>query len=154
MGKDWIDVLLGLRQNADKDSTKNAGLKLIINATYGVQASSYFDIGNVVVANNITARARGFAWMMAKAFGMYQTITDGGIFNLNTVNHWKDKRPGLHTLTHINNTKSLKTKTISRITTIPLGGKEWKLVNRDKEETTVSRGDENIRGKQNCWPEI
>lgn len=68
-------------------------LKLFVNSTYGVFASPYFEIGNAIVANNITAKARLGAWMMAMALGSFQSITDGGAYNLDTV-RFLDHKPG------------------------------------------------------------
>lgn len=59
----------------------DAILKLTINVVYGAMASRYFRISNTVVANNITARARTGVWMLAKALGLRQTITDGGCYS-------------------------------------------------------------------------
>jgi hypothetical protein len=74
-------------------------LKLFINTTYGVLASRYFSIGNTVLANNITARGRLGVWMLAKALGLRQTITDGGIYTPDQVPQFRpDRRPGLDVL--------------------------------------------------------
>ena len=59
--------------------------KLCINTIYGDMVSPYFDIGNVVVGNNITARARAMAWYMEKGLNGFQTITDGCAFEINRV---------------------------------------------------------------------
>lgn len=77
-------LLLKRKYKETKDPIHNAtneALKLIVNALYGVTASRFFTINNCVVANNITARARLGAWMMAKSLGLVQTITDGGFFS-------------------------------------------------------------------------
>jgi DNA polymerase elongation subunit (family B) len=42
-------------------------LKLFVNTVYGVVTSPFFSIGNTVVANNITAKARAGVWMVTKA---------------------------------------------------------------------------------------
>jgi hypothetical protein len=90
-----------------KDDPKLKGLdtilKLFINTLYGVIASPYFPIGNTVIANNITARARVGAWMMAKPLDLFQTITDGGTYNCDKVrclnqNASQFKKPGFDTL--------------------------------------------------------
>jgi hypothetical protein len=47
--------------------------------------SPHFGVGNVVVGNNITARARALAWYMEKGLCGYQTITDGCAFDVNNV---------------------------------------------------------------------
>jgi hypothetical protein len=59
--------------------------KLVINTIYGDMVSPYFDIGNVVVGNNITARARAMVWYMEKALNGFQSITDGCAFEINRV---------------------------------------------------------------------
>jgi hypothetical protein len=66
--------------------------KLCINTIYGDMVSPFFDIGNVVVGNNITARARAMAWYMEKGLNGFQTITDGCAFELNRVVHPDDRR--------------------------------------------------------------
>ncbi len=73
-------------------------LKLMVNTVYGVLASRYFAIGNTVLANNITARARVGVWMVAKALGLRQCITDGGIYTPDRVCWFHSRRPGLDTL--------------------------------------------------------
>jgi hypothetical protein len=78
-------------------------LKLFINTMYGVIASPYFPIGNSVIANNITAKARVGAWMMAKPLNLFQTITDGGTYNCDAVRYLNPKasqfrKPGFNIL--------------------------------------------------------
>jgi hypothetical protein len=65
---------------------------------YGVTATPHFRVGNTVVANNITARARLAVWQMAKALWLRQTITDGGAFEPGRVAFFGERRPGLNTL--------------------------------------------------------
>jgi hypothetical protein len=55
-------------------------------------------VGNTVVASCITARARLGVWMMAKALGLRQSITDGGFYLPALVCFCKGRRPGLDTL--------------------------------------------------------
>lgn len=62
---------LNLQQNA---------VKLFINTTYGCFASPYFPMGDAVLANNITAKARANTWYFTCALGTVQSITDGGLF--------------------------------------------------------------------------
>jgi tRNA G37 N-methylase TrmD len=78
-------------------------LKLIVNTTYGCLASPFFPMGNTIVANNITDKARVGAWMMSKALQTVQSITDGGAFSANEVSYLRpekkeNKKPGLHVL--------------------------------------------------------
>ena len=72
----------------------------MVNTLYGSLVCRHFAIGNTVVANNITARACLGVWMLAKALGLRQTITDGGIYQPAAVPHLKPdaKCPGLDTL--------------------------------------------------------
>lgn len=94
-------------ENASEDERHSAnlfqdGLKLFINTTYGCFASPYFRMGNTVLANNITAKARLGAWMLAKALGSVQSITDGGMYSWNTCRHLEPtlhlgRKPGFHT---------------------------------------------------------
>jgi len=63
----------------------NTLFKLVINTIYGDMVSPFFDMGNTIVGNNITARARAMAWYMEKGLHGYQTITDGCAFDINRV---------------------------------------------------------------------
>jgi hypothetical protein len=73
-------------------------LKLLVNTVYGVLASPHFAVGNTIVANNITARARVGVWQVAKALGLRQCITDGGIYTPDRVCAFRGRKPGLDTL--------------------------------------------------------
>lgn len=89
MGELITDKLLIERKKAKilqgKKSPLDTLFKLIINTIYGVIVSPHFSIGNVVTGNNITGIARAFAYVMEKALNCFQTITDGGTFELNQV---------------------------------------------------------------------
>ena len=125
-GDGWIDALIEKRRVYPKGTPLNTLYKLIINSTYGVLTSEHFDSGNVVVTSNITARARVLAWLMAKALGCYQTITDGGLFDLNSVNYYdKDYTPSMNTLCNINRPELLNRTTRHRIRQAPLNNEEW-----------------------------
>jgi hypothetical protein len=76
-------------------------LKLMVNTLYGVLASRFFPVGNAVLANTITARARVGVWMVAKALGLRQVITDGGIYTPGSVCAFRGKKPGLDTLSRM-----------------------------------------------------
>jgi hypothetical protein len=96
------------RETADADEKRRLDglgtvLKLMVNTLYGDFASRHFSIGNTVIANNITGRARLGVWMLAKALGLRQSITDGGLYTPSAVPHWKQHRPGLHTLSRTAN---------------------------------------------------
>jgi hypothetical protein len=62
--------------------------KLFVNTIYGALSSRFFSIGNVVLANNITARGRVGVWMLSKALRLRQSITDGGIYEPWTRQTW------------------------------------------------------------------
>jgi hypothetical protein len=77
-----------LRQNA---------VKLFVNTTYGDLAAPYFPMGNTILANNITAKARTGVWLMSKSLLTVQSITDGGMFTWEGVLSLKDaKKPSMH----------------------------------------------------------
>ena len=61
--------------------------KLIGNTIYGINVSRHFDNSNIILASNITAMGRCGMWLTEKALNIYQTITDGGICELNEVIH-------------------------------------------------------------------
>ncbi len=97
-------------------------LKLFVNVTYGALASPYFPIGNTVVANNITARARLGAWMLNKALHTRESITDGGMYCLMEVPTLRSqKRPGFQLLA--DNTKWKKRELFRQLA--PLAGRDW-----------------------------
>ncbi len=121
---------------ADKSSdewmaldAKQAAIKLVCNTLYGVLASPYFPISNVVVANNITAAARVAVWMLSCAAGSYQSITDGGAYNLNQVRDWKGKtRPSMKTLSLWRASHRLQRRDKAKLFTKPLGSDTlWSL---------------------------
>lgn len=112
---------------------KQEALKLFVNTTYGVIASPYFSVGNTVVGNCITARARLGAWMLNKALHTRQSITDGGFYSLLAVPVLTDKgyKPSLATLS--DNTSWLDTKNYTR-TLQPLANLNWHLIFTNKGE--------------------
>jgi len=85
MGELIVDELLANRKLYPKKTPLNTYFKLITNTLYGVMCSKFFAIANVVVGNNITARARALAYYMEKGLHGFQTITDGCAFELNRV---------------------------------------------------------------------
>jgi hypothetical protein len=89
LGELLVSRLLVERSKHSKSNPNEKPLnelyKLCINTIYGDMVSPFFDIGNVVVGNNITARARAMAWYMEKGLNGFQTITDGCAFELNRV---------------------------------------------------------------------
>jgi hypothetical protein len=111
------------RAKADKDAPPGLEqtLKLMINTLFGVFASRHFSVGNTVLAHNITARGRLGVWMVAKALGLRQSITDGGIYTPSAVPSFRRRRPGFDTLSRPWNWKNTN---IGR-TFIPLPGLTW-----------------------------
>jgi hypothetical protein len=98
-------------------------LKLTVNMVYGDLSARYFPIGNTVLANNITARARLGVWMMGKALALRETITDGGPYEPARVCFFKDKRPGFDTLSRIWEWPDER----KRYRWLgPLGGRDWR----------------------------
>lgn len=77
--------------------SKQSFLKLIVNTLYGSLASRFFSIGSTVVANNITARARGDIFLMKSVLRAFQCITDGVTYTPTVVYRLKNgrKKPGL-----------------------------------------------------------
>jgi hypothetical protein len=138
--KDLIEPLLKLRKelkNLVKQKVEpflNGCLqnvvKLITNTTYGVLASTFFEFGNTVVANNITARARLNVWLMSRTLMGFQSITDGcqyqpqEVLTIKKINpenkDQKIKLPGLETLSDLR-----KLKEHRFIKTVSLGGEDW-----------------------------
>lgn len=85
LGDLLVNKLLIERKKYPKKTAFNDLYKLCVNTVYGDMVSPFFTVGNVVVGNNITARARALAWCMEKGFHGWQTITDGCAFDLNRV---------------------------------------------------------------------
>ncbi|MBD1848262.1 hypothetical protein H6F89_33930 [Cyanobacteria bacterium FACHB-63] len=124
---DFTGILVEERERA-KDNGESAyqeALKLFINTTYGVIASPFFEIGNTILANNITARARLGAWMMNKALHTVQSITDGGAYSPLMVAYLKPdaKLPGFDKLADISKWKDTKNykRTIASLEGLPPG---------------------------------
>lgn len=103
LGELLVSRLLLERGKYDKNKPEEKPLnelyKLCINTIYGDMVSPFFDIGNVVVGNNITARARAMAWYMEKGLNGFQTITDGCAFELNRVIHTDGSKLTAETVT-------------------------------------------------------
>jgi hypothetical protein len=88
-GKFLVDVMRCYRAKykMQRKESFNQMFKLIGNTIYGVNVSKYFAMSNVIFANNITAGVRCCIWYAEKALRFVQTITDGGIGDLNNVPH-------------------------------------------------------------------
>lgn len=92
IGELMIDDLISNRKLYPKKTPLNTLFKLCINTLYGDMTSKFFTSANVVVGNNITARARALAWYMEKGLYGFQTVTDGCVFELNRVVYPKEGR--------------------------------------------------------------
>lgn len=123
-----------MKECTDKDSDDyklNESLqslyKSVANTFYGSLASIHFQISNVVLANNITARARVPMYIVKTVTLATQTVTDGCIYTPHktlSIKNNDGKLPGLETLS--NRTKLLKHRNIK---VEPLGkeqGYDWK----------------------------
>ena len=87
-----------VENKGDLNDLLQTSVKLFINTMYGCLAAPYFETGNTVLANNITAKARTGSWMLSKALLTVQIITDGGMFCGDRVAVLKNKTPSLTTL--------------------------------------------------------
>jgi hypothetical protein len=85
LGALLVDKLLANRQLYPKKTPLNTLYKLIVNGLFGDMVSPYFAIGNTIVGNNITARARAACWYMEASLNGVQSITDGVQFDVNKV---------------------------------------------------------------------
>ena len=110
LGEMFVNTLLLERKKHPKKTPLNNLYKLCINTVYGDMVSPFFKVGNVVVGNNITARARSLAWCMEKGLHGWQAITDGCVFDINKVLYpRKDRRingemvVGIYSETNYNN---------------------------------------------------
>ena len=81
------DIIQLRRVNKKTNYSLSYLYKLIGNTVYGDAVSKHFKISNVIFASNITAMCRCAMWCTEKALDIYQTITDGGVFELNEVIH-------------------------------------------------------------------
>lgn len=111
-------------------SARDAMLKLFINTLYGVFASPYFSIGNTVLANNITGKARVGAWKMNKALHTRMSITDGGFYTPLVVPYldYESKefqKPGLDALANNHKWGSSRKSRYRGQKTQTLGGLDW-----------------------------
>lgn len=168
MGTDWVDKLACLRKQYKKGSPENTFYKLIINCIYGVACSVFFPtFSNVVVANNITARARTLAWMMAKTNRGQQSITDGSVSDLNSHLYWRGNRPGMHTLANLDNLEALPPRTRARLQIAPLNltitddwavGSEWEVIGYQLEQATGDEGelvfDDDGKPVMDCYTQL
>jgi hypothetical protein len=95
----------GNHEEAERLDLLQKSVKLFINTTYGCLAAPFFPMGNTVLANNITAKARVNVWMMSKALLLIQSITDGGMARWDKVAYLdvkgdRKKLPSMSTLSN------------------------------------------------------
>lgn len=117
--------------------------KKCINTIYGGFASIYFTIGNSVLANNVTARARLAGWYMGRSLLGTQLITDGTIYEPDRILKFKKNNvenarplPGLETLSNIN----LLTKHRS-VEITSLGGLKWSEILKGDQHYELQNSD-------------
>lgn len=131
------------------DAQQNA-MKLVGNTNYGVLASPFFPVGNIVISNQITAMARVAVWATSMALGCTQTITDGGAYDLNAVRTWAKNKPTMNTLSLQRNRELLDKFRRGDVKTKPLADKPWTLEGSRVESqdlyTTISNGDMSLEG--------
>jgi hypothetical protein len=123
---------------------KQNGIKLFINTLYGDLASPYFEIGNTLLANNITAKARVGTWMMNKALHTRQSITDGGIYTPCEVPFLNPEKrggkvPGFAALA--DNTRWRSPQRHSDRNLGAMGGKDWKAAIAANDESVLEQLD-------------
>lgn len=150
------------KKNSPEYNSLNArqnGMKLVVNVCFGAIASPYFDIGNVVTSNNITATARSAVWLTGQALGCNQTITDGGAYNMNAVRDWKNKKPSMNTLSYLRRRESLKKDVNYNQATKPLAAdSDWSIVSSRVDGsdlyTTISNGTDTFEHNEGTWNEL
>jgi len=92
-GKLIIDKIIQKRaENKKINPTLAYFYKLLANTLYGVNVSRHFETSNILLAANITAMCRCGMYLTEKALNIYQTITDGGICELNEVINLMSKK--------------------------------------------------------------
>lgn len=118
-------------------------LKLFINTLYGCLASPYFSIGNVVLADCITARARMNVWLLCKGLNLRQSITDGGLYSPCGVNLFKEgstrRKPGLNIMCDVRNLQNHRSIYVG-----PLKNIDWPSVYADGSIFAISKNIDRI----------
>lgn len=102
--RQFLKNQIKLKIDIESSKAEDSNIKLIINSLYGVLCSSYFIIGNSILANNITARARVGVWCVSRAVSGFQSITDGCTYPLRSLLKFKEnckKKPSLFTLSDL-----------------------------------------------------
>jgi len=84
------------RSKAGGKHPKDELAKLSSNTTYGDIVSRFFALSNPCIGNTITSKVRSMIWLFEKSCRAWNSITDGGLFDLNEVNVWRLSRGGLN----------------------------------------------------------
>ena len=149
MGELLVDKLMLERKKYPKKTALNTLFKLCTNTVYGVMVAKYFNCSNSVVGQNVTARARSMAWCLEKGLYGHQTITDGAVFDLNSVAYAKPKRKlndsnvtatNRYSLKELNN-KQVFFKPLNDFTNIEWTKDEQLSVTKDDVQTIYSVSD-------------
>lgn len=127
--KNFISPLILKRKEIkkNKDSISKAleqSIKLVVNTTWGLLTSSYFELNNVLCSELVTNNIRTIIWLTSKALNTNLSITDGGPYSLMKVTFFKDlpnqKKPGFDVLSNYNKYRKHRSIEIK-----PLGGINW-----------------------------
>ncbi len=175
-----------LNELAAKYKCEQNGFKSVNNSTYGVTGSGLWQtervtklvdkegnvteygrpkIGNMVFAQNVTARVRLGAYCMCKASNGYSVITDGTQSNLNEFWFWNWKSEYNHTfgsqelwnLSRYNKPSDVDPKSKFNVKLAPLGNAgKWEVISLDEKNKTVtiSNGVTTITGNEENWKEL
>ena len=92
LGSLLVDKLILERKKYPKSDPLNSLYKLFTNTTYGFLVSRYFASSNSLVGQNVTARARAMVWYLEKGLNSFQSITDGGVFDLSNVAYGRNNQ--------------------------------------------------------------
>ena len=169
---------------ASKYKCEQNGFKGVNNSSYGVTGSLLWQtekpiettkkdgtkvsfgrpkIGNIVFAQNVTARVRLGAYCMDKGLNGYSIITDGAQFNLNQVWDWNWKGltgsyfgcQELWNLSRYNKSIQVDPSRYFKVSLQPLGNDgEWKLVGLEGKKVVISNNSITIKGNEENWGEL
>jgi hypothetical protein len=172
-----------LNELAIKYKCEQNGFKCVNNSTYGVTGSPLWQqekpsktidkngkineysrpkIGNMVFAQNVTARVRLGAYCMCKSSNGYSVITDGTQSNLNEFWFWRWKSSTNHVfgsqelwnLSRYNKPSEIDPKGRFEVKLAPLGNNgKWVLVaiNEENKTVTIKNNEITITGGEENW---
>jgi hypothetical protein len=131
--KDLFDPLIKLRKekkelfnkkiNTQENKGKQLLIKNITNTIYGVIASPFFEVGNTILANNTTAKARVYIWLTSRCMRGIQCITDGFQYQPSKILAFKRKYTRKPSLSVLSNYKKLEKNRSIKMTS--LGDIDW-----------------------------